>query len=233
MTETALAPPPEGALHDVRFPGESAAYREARDALLQAEIELRRQVERVAALRRQLPPGGEVAQDYVFEADEGPIRLSQLFGDKDTLVAYSYMYGPRMERPCPSCTSMLDSLDGQAPHISQSVSLAVIARSPLARIKAFTDPRGWRNLRLLSSAANDYHRDYHGESAEGAQLPAMNIFTRRDGSVRHFWASEMMFAPSDPGQDPRHVDMIWPLWNVLDMTPEGRGDSFYPKLSYD
>jgi predicted dithiol-disulfide oxidoreductase (DUF899 family) len=219
------------ALHDKHFPGESPAYREARNELLEAEIELRRQTERVAALRRRLPPGGEVAQDYEFEGDEGPVRLSELFGDKATLVAYSYMYGPNMERPCPSCTSMLDGLDGQAIHISRQAALAVIAKSPLERIKAFTVPRGWRNLRLLSSAANSYHRDYHGEREDGSQWPMMNIFTRRDGKIRHFWASEMMFPAPDPGQDPRHIDIIWPLWNVLDMTPEGRG-SFYPKLSY-
>jgi predicted dithiol-disulfide oxidoreductase (DUF899 family) len=220
------------ALHDMRFPGEGARYRDARNELLRAEIELRRQVERVAELRRALPPGGEVPQDYVFEGEDGPVKLSELFGDKDTLVAYSYMYGPKMERPCPSCTSMLDSLDGQAPHIGRQVSLAVIARSPLERIKAFTVPRGWQHLRLLSSAANSYHADYHGEAPDGSQWPVMNIFSRRDGRIRHFWASEMMFAPSDPGQDPRHIDMIWPLWNVLDMTPEGR-QGFYPKLGYD
>ena len=145
---------------DARFPNESAEYRAARNALLEAEVDLRRQVERVAALRRQLPPGGEVPEDYEFEGDEGPVRLSELFGDKQTLAAYSYMYGPQMERPCPSCTSMLDALEGQAEHIGQRVALAVIAKSPLPRIRAFTDDRGWRRLRLLSSAQNSYHLDY-------------------------------------------------------------------------
>lgn len=220
------------ALHEARFPGESADYRTARNDLLQAEIELRRQVERVAALRRELPPGGEIAQDYVFEGVDGPVRLSELFGPHETLVAYSYMYGPAMERPCPMCTAMLDGLEGQAVHIGQRASLVVIARSPLERIRAFANERGWTRLKLLSSATNGYHRDYHGESETGAQLPMLNVFTRRGGEVRHFWASEMMFPPADPGQNQRHVDMIWPMWNVLDLTPEGRGEG-YAKLSYD
>jgi len=219
-------------LHDKRFPGEDAAYRQARDALLLAEMALRRQDERVAALRRALPPGG-LATDYVFEEGEDgrPVKLSELFGAKQTLLLYSYMYGPTMERPCPSCSSMLDGLDGQAPHITQRVALAVVARSPIARLRAAGAERGWRNLRLISSANNSYHGDYHSETADGAQRPIMNVFSRRGGELRHVWASELAFAPMDPGQDPRHIDQIWPLWNALDYTPEGRGD-FHPKLEY-
>ena len=226
---TTLAAP----LHDVRFPNESAAYRAARDALLRAEIELRRQTEAVAAQRRALPAGGEVPEDYVFEGEEGPVRLSELFGDKDTLVLYSYMYGPDMAKPCPSCTSMLDGMNGQARHVGQQVALAVVARSPLERILAFTRPRGWTGLRLLSSAGNGYNAAYRGENPKGGQTPALNVFTRKDGRIRHAWCSELMFAPSDPGQNPRHVDTVWPLWNVLDLTPGGRGTDWYPQLSYD
>ena len=217
----------------LRFPNESPDYRAARDALLTAEVELRRHTEQVAALRRTLPMGGEIPEDYLFEGDDGSVRLSQLFGDKDTLIAYSYMYGPQMERPCPSCTSMLDALEAQAEAISQRAALVVVAKSPLARIKAFTDPRGWRRLRLLSSAGNSYNPDYRGEDARGHQQPMLNVFSRKDGAIRHFWASEMLYAPCDPGQDPRHVDMLWPVWSALDCTPEGRGQGFYPKLSYD
>jgi predicted dithiol-disulfide oxidoreductase (DUF899 family) len=220
-------------LHAERFPNETAAYRAARDELLLAERELRRQVEAVAELRRALPPGGEVPQDYLFESETGPVRLSELFGDKDTLAAYSFMYGPKMEHACPSCTSMLDGLDGQAPHITQRIALAIIAKSPIARIRAHADTRGWRRLRLLSSANNGYNRDYHGESEDGSQLPMLNIFVRRGGKVVHTWASELAFAPREPGQDPRHIDMIWPLWNMLDFTPSGRGVDWRPKLGYD
>jgi predicted dithiol-disulfide oxidoreductase (DUF899 family) len=214
------------------FPNESSDYRRARNALLEAEIALRRQVEAVAAQRRALPLGGEAGEDYVFEGEEGPARLSELFGDKPSLVVYSYMYGPNMERPCPSCTSMLDGLDGQAPHISQRSALAVVAKSPLPRILDFARARGWRNLRLLSSAQNSYSRDYKGEDAEGGQWPILNVFTRRDGKVFHAWSSELAFAGRDPGQDPRHIDLIWPLWNVLDTTPEGRGAGWRPSLEY-
>ena len=226
------------AAHAVRFPNENADYRKARNGLLSAEIELRRQTERVAALRRALPLGGTPPEDYVFEeagtndSATRRVRLSELFGKHSTLVAYSYMYGPQMEKPCPSCTSMLDGLNGQAEHIQQRVGLVVIAKSPIERIRAAARERGWTKLRLLSSAGNTYNQDYHGEDASGSQRPCLNVFTRRDGAVRHFWASEMMFAPSDPGQNPRHVDMIWPLWNVLDCVPEGRGSDWYPQLRY-
>jgi predicted dithiol-disulfide oxidoreductase (DUF899 family) len=222
------------AMHDMRFPNESAAYRQSRNDLLEAEIALRRQIEAVAAKRRALAQGGEVPQDYVFEEGEEArkVRLSELFGDKETLVAYSYMYGPQMERPCPSCTAMLDSLDGAAPHVAQRVSLVVIAKSPIARIRAFAKERGWTKLRLLSSAGNSYNADYHGEDAKGAQWPMLNVFSRDGGKMRHAYATELLRAPSEPGQDGRHIDLIWPLWGLLDFTPTGRGADFRPKLTY-
>ena len=229
-------------LHSMRFPGESAEYRAARDRLLQAETELRRALERVAALRRGLPPGGAVPEDYRFEegvADLGEsqtvrqVRMSELFRPGTTsLVIYSFMYGPKMEVPCPMCTSILDGLNGAAPHIAQRTNPAVVAKSPIQRVRAFARGRGWRNLRLLSSAQNTYNRDYHAEDAKGAQWPALNVFVRHDGAIRHFCATELLFAPCDPGQEPRHVDLVWPLWNVLDFIPEGRGKDWHPKLSY-
>src|SRR6201985_1899326 len=111
------------------FPNESADYRRARNALLSEEIELRRHIERVAALRRTLPPGGTVTGDYRFEGEQGPVDLAGLFGDKQTLVVYSYMFGPQRERPCPMCTSLLGAWNGEARDIEQRVALAVIARS--------------------------------------------------------------------------------------------------------
>jgi predicted dithiol-disulfide oxidoreductase (DUF899 family) len=214
------------------FPNEPKSYRAARKRLLRAEAALRRQVEKVAALRRKLPAGGKVPEDYVFDSVQGPVRLSALFERGDTLVAYSFMYGPKMEKACPMCTAMLDSLDGSAPHIAQRTNLVVIARSPLERILEYARSRGWSRLRLLSSAGNGYNRDYHGESPEGAQLPMLNVFVRRRGAIRHFYGSELLFGKAEPGQHPRHVDMIWPLWNVLDYTPEGRGKDWYPALEY-
>jgi predicted dithiol-disulfide oxidoreductase (DUF899 family) len=224
------------ALHDVRFPNESAEYRAARDALLTAELELRRRLEAVAAQRRALPPGGEVPEDYLFDEaldTEGEtirqVRLSELFGDKPTLVAYSLMYGPGSP-PCPMCTAMLDSLDGSAGHVGRRAALVVIAKSPIARIRAHANARGWRRLRLLSSAGSTYNRDYRGETAEGRQMPALNLFVHRDGRIRHFWHAELLYLATEPGQHPRHVDAIWPLWNLLDLTPEGRGTDWYPRL---
>jgi predicted dithiol-disulfide oxidoreductase (DUF899 family) len=229
-------------LHSVRFPGESAEYRTARDRLLQEEAALRRHVDEVAALRRSLPLGGTVAEDYVFEEGAAEldnvgtvrnVRLSELFErGKDTLVAYSFMYGPAMEKPCPMCTAMLDSLNGTAPHARQRVNLAVVAKSPLERIRAHARARGWRNLRLLSSAGNSYNRDYHADAPDGSQNPMLNVFVKRDGKVRHFYATELFFAKPEPGQNPRHIDSIWPLWNLFDLTPGGRGEDWYPRLSY-
>jgi predicted dithiol-disulfide oxidoreductase (DUF899 family) len=229
-------------LHSTRFPGESVEYRGARDRLLQAEIDLRRSLEAVAALRRSLPAGGLVPEDYRFEEGAADlaesqtvrqVRMSELFrGAATSLVIYSFMYGPKMEFPCPSCTSILDGLNGAASHVAQRTNLVVIAKSPIQRIRAFARGRSWRNLRLLSSADNNYNRDYHAEDAKGAQWPVLNVFVQRDGAIRHFCATELLFAPREPEQEPRHVDLIWPLWNMLDLTPGGRGKDWSPKLSY-
>jgi predicted dithiol-disulfide oxidoreductase (DUF899 family) len=230
----------------IRFPGESGDYRLERNRLLEAESELRRTIERVAAQRRALPPGGTVPEDYVFEraaGGSGEVKFSELLAPgEDTLVIYSFMFPrwsgdtrpgpaegetaklPLAETPCPSCTSILDSLDGAAPHLAQKLSLVVVAKSDPARIRNFARERGWRHLRLLSSRNNSYNRDYHAESPEGDQSPILNVFTRDGDGFRHRWATELMFAPREEGEDPRHVDLIWPIWNVLDMTPGGRGD---------
>jgi predicted dithiol-disulfide oxidoreductase (DUF899 family) len=220
--------------HSNRFPGEDHAYRAARDELLEAEMELRRNIEAVAAKRRQLPLGGRVEQDYAFDQPGGGrVRLSELFADgKDSLIIYSYMYGPEMAQPCVSCTSILDALDGEAPHVRQRANFFVVAKSPIERIMKFTTERGWRNLQLLSSANNTYNRDYHAESEKGDQLPALNVFVKRAGAIHHFYNTELLYAPSEPGQDGRHVDQIWPLWNLFDLTREGRGEKWYPRLSY-
>jgi predicted dithiol-disulfide oxidoreductase (DUF899 family) len=238
------------------FAGESAEYRAARDRLLQGEIELRRAMERVAEARRELPPGAVVPEDYVFQgagADGAPtdVRLSELFAPgKDSLVIYNFMFPrhsgddrpgpsggqtallPLTEGPCPSCTAMLDQLDGAAEHVSQQINLAVVAKSPLPRILTFADERGWRRLRLLSSAGNNFKRDYHGETAAGDQMPMLNVFHRDGDVIRHFWSTELLYAPTDPGQDPRHVGTLEPLWNLFDLTPQGRPPDWEEQLSY-
>jgi predicted dithiol-disulfide oxidoreductase (DUF899 family) len=217
------------------IPNETDEYREVRDKLLQAEIDLRAQVEHVAAMRRGLPIGGLLKEDYAFEeiaGDDGQVRkvkLSELFeGSKTSLFVYSWMYGPKMPNPCPMCSSIIDGLNGNARHLAERINLAVVARSPIERMMAFAKARGWNSLRLLSSAKNTYNTDYFGETADGDQYPMANVFVRRDGSIHHSWGTEMLYAKLDG--DPRHMDLMWPLWNVLDTTPEGRGD-WYPPLN--
>jgi predicted dithiol-disulfide oxidoreductase (DUF899 family) len=236
MSDQLLAP---ANLHDKRFPNESAEYRQARNALLEAEMELRRQIEKVAAQRRALPPGGEVREDYAFDGFDlatgwaGKRTLSDLFGDKPTLIVYSFMFSPRMANACPSCTSILDALDGNSEAIRQRVELAVVARSPIERIVHHAKDRGWTSLRLNSSAQNAYNPDYFGEDADGSQWPMVNVFTCKDGVLRHTYATELKFMPPEPGQNERHIDMIWPLWNAFDYTPDGRGTDWHPRLRYD
>jgi predicted dithiol-disulfide oxidoreductase (DUF899 family) len=228
---TILIPAAElAAKNRAHFPNESSEYRQARDHLLSEEIELRRHIEYVAALRRALPPGGEIPEDYVFVSSKGVVRLSQLFGDKDTLVIYSMMFGPQRERACPMCTAMLTSWDGTARNLRERVALAVTARSPIERLLDFKRERGWQNLQIYSDVKGDYTRSY--VSADDGDAPGLSVFTRRDGTVRHFWSGEMSGEMADPGQDPRGAPDLDPLWTILDLTSEGRGATWYPKLEY-
>ena len=214
----------------VRFPNESEDYRRARNRLLAEEIELRRHIERVAELRRRLPAGGAVTTAYHFVGERGPVTLADLFGNRQTLVIYSFMFGPQREKLCPMCTSFMASLDHKVDDIEQRVALAMIARSPIERLVAAKRARGWRTLPVFSDLAGEYTRDY--VSNEDADVPGYNVFTRRDGTIRHFWGGEMGAATADPGQDPRGAPNLDPLWTILDTTPEGRGADWYPKLSY-
>jgi predicted dithiol-disulfide oxidoreductase (DUF899 family) len=240
----------------ITFPGESAEYRAARERLLEQEIELRRAMEEVAAARRRLPPGGIVPEDYVFRgkgADGAPadVRLSELFAPgRDSLVIYSFMFPrdpgderpgptsgttarlPLAEGPCPSCVAFLDQLDGAADHVGPLINFAVVAKSPVERLLAFAEERGWRRLNLLSSAGNTYNRDYLAETPDGRQRPMLTVFHRDGGTIRHFWSSELFYASMDPGQDPRHVGTLEPNWNMLDLTPEGRPTEWDEQLRY-
>ena len=239
------------------FPGESPEYRAARDRLLTQEIDLRRAMEAVAVLRRALPPGGLVPEDYVFyglneNGTPAKVKLSELFAPgKDTLVIYNFMFprdpqddrpGPseggtarlnREDGPCPSCVALLDQLDGAAMHVEQRTNFAVIAKAPLVRLIAFAKERGWGDLRLFSAAGNSFKRDYHAETHEGFQRPMLTVFHRDGDEIRHFWSSEMFYAPTDSGQDPRHAGTLEPLWNIFDLTPEGRPSDWDEQLDYD
>jgi len=180
----------------VRIVNESPEYRRARTALLAEEIELRRHIERVAEMRRALPPGGEV-KNYRFIGEAGAVDLAGLFGDKQTLVIYTYMFGPQRER-----------------------------------LVAFKKERGWQVLPLYADVSGEFSRDFHAIGENGGDEPGLHVFTRRDGTMRHFWSGEMDFPTADPGQDPRGAPDLMPIWTVLDCTPEGRRPDWYPKLDY-
>lgn len=239
-------------MEHLRYPNESAEYRAARNALLDEEIALRAQIEAVAAKRRALPPGGELKEDYVFErinektSMPEKVKLSELFGPHNTLILYSFMYGPERELPCPGCTHLLDGMEGAARHIGQRAAMHIVAKSPLARLAAWAHERGWKYLSLISTAGNSYDADYFGDTSkfskgmraqhkvadgENWDETIYNVFKKDGGKIRHFWGSEMAFAPSAPKQHHRAGDLADPLWGLLDMTPEGRGD-FFPKVNY-
>lgn len=226
-----------------RFPNEGDDYRLARNALLEAEKELRRQTEAVAARRRELPLGGEVREDYAFDewdtsvGSVRPVRLSELFENgKDTLFVYNFMFlatseGPA-DVPCPVCTSIIDGLDGAVPHLRQNINVAVVGKAPAERFTAHAHARGWRHARLLSSRNTTFNADYQAEGPDEEQFPVAHVFVRRDGRIHHFWSSELLMVPPEPGQNPRHVDFMWPMWAVLDHTPAGRAADWMPSLTY-
>lgn len=224
-----------------RFPGETADYRRARNRLLKSEVELRRQIESVAAQRRKLPLGGEVPEDYVFEAsapgekEVKSIRLSELFQPgQDTLFVYNFMFPESVDSmtPCPSCTSIIDAVDGAARHVTQRINFVVVAKAPIEKLRRHARNRGWRHAQLLSSANNSFNADYRAEGLDGQQFPLAHVFVRRGKKIRHFWSSELWFAGADPNQDMRHVDFMWPMWSILDTTPKGRGATWGARLKY-
>ena len=240
----------------MRFPNETNEYRQARNALLQEEISLRRQVEHLAAGLRALPPGGQVPEDYQFEELDAVgkpvhVRMSQLFRGRNTLMIYHYMFPrhrkdlragpeggtfaarPLEDGPCPSCTALIDSWDGAMPHFEGlGGNLVVVTRAPIEDAAAFAVERGWKHIRLISAADNSFRRDYGGDGEDGAPVPIMTVFVRdADGTIRLPWASELIGAPPDPGQDPRHLGMVEPIWTLFDLSPEGRPNAD-EQLSY-
>ena len=235
----------------IAFPNESPEYRAARDRLLEQEVELRRATEAVAEARRALPPGGEVREDYVFEGAEGPVHMSELFAPgRDALVIYTFMFPrdsqddrpgptsgqtaelPLADGPCPSCVALLDQLEGAVEHVSPHLSFVVVAKTSADRLLTWGRERGWRRLRLLSCAGNDYNRDYGGETPEGELRPMLNVFEPDGATIRHFWGSELFYAPTEPGQDPRHVSTLEPVWNMFDLTRAGRGTDWDEQITY-
>jgi predicted dithiol-disulfide oxidoreductase (DUF899 family) len=215
------------------FPGASAEYEKARQALLAEEIEFRRHLTRLTEQRRALPPGPVITKNYRFKDEQDfEVGLLELFGDRDTLVTYFWMYGPQRGRPCPMCTNWLGAVNGNAADIKQRVALKILGRSSVERQYAFAQERGWRDLNFVQTVGDDYAKDLGILLPDGSEYPALIVFKRDGDQVRLFWASEMTKAMGDPGQDPRDAPDIASLWSILDLTPDGRGTDWYPKLQY-
>ena len=211
------------------YPNESREYRKARDALLEEEQALVDHVNALAAKRRALPLGGELKEDYVFQwANDGKVgkrvKFSELFGDKKTLLLYSFMYGPSWDNPCPSCTSLMDGFDRSAYQVTRDAAFAGIAKAPAEKINAWAKKRGWTQIALLSGFESPFQADYRCQrDSDDIQLPVMHTFTKKGGKIHHFWATEL---PSN------HVDTVWPYWNLMDFTPEGRPDREIPPQKF-
>jgi predicted dithiol-disulfide oxidoreductase (DUF899 family) len=222
----------------MNWPNQSDEYRCARDAVLQAESELRRREEAVAAQRRALPLGGEVSGDYTFDSPTGPVAFGELFtSGKPTLYLYNFMFipggrGRALEVACPSCTSIIDAMDGAFRHLRDRVDVAVVAKVPIEQFAAWGKERGWRFTPLYSSAHSTFNRDFNAEAEDGSQFPVAHVFRHTDGRIHHHWSSELWAAPREEGQHPRHVDYMWPIWKVLDLIPEGRGTDWNPRYDY-
>lgn len=215
------------------FPNESPDYAAARNALLAEEIAFRRHEVRLAAQRRALPPGPVIDKGWAFIDDQGQqATLADLFGDKDTLVTYFWMFGPERERPCPMCTNVLGSLNGNAIDIKQRVALKILSRSPVSRQYAFAQERGWRDLEFVQTVGDDYAKDLRLLADDGSDMAAQVVYRKDGDKIRVFWAAEAGFDSADPGEDARLAPDWGVLWTVLDLTPEGRGTDWYPRLSY-
>ena len=216
-------------MSEIRYPNETQAYRDARNALLEDEQELVAKVKAVAEKRRQLPIGGQLKEDYVFQwANDGkigkPVRFSELFGDKNSLLLYSWMFGPNWDKPCPSCTSLMDGFDRTWYSVAQDAAFATVAKARPEQINAWAKERGWSQIPLVSGSQSPFQADYkcQGEN-DDMQQPVMLAFTKRDGRIFHTWSTESMM---------NHVDTVWPYWNLMDFTPEGRPDRDTPPQKF-
>ena len=216
-------------MSELRYPNESKEYRQARAALLKDEQELIDKTKAVAAKRRQLPLGGQLKEDYVFQwASDGkvgkPVKFSELFGDKNTLLLYSWMFGPNWDKPCMSCTSLMDGFDRTWYSVNRDAAFAAVAKARPEQINAWAKVRGWSQIPLVSGSQSPFQADYkcQGEN-DDMQFPVMHVFRKRDGKIFHFWATETMS---------NHVDTVWPYWNLMDFTPEGRPDRATPPQNF-
>lgn len=204
------------------MPGADNVYRESRDRLRAAEIELRDRIEEVAAMRRALPPG-PVVRDYEFIEDGGRVRLSDLFASgKSYLILYHLMYWSKENEYCNMCSAWIDGFNGVAPHVTQRVNFAIASRAPFDNLRTWGNHRGWDRLRLLSSTS-DFARDIGAEDAQGDPDSTVVVFSKEGERIRHTYTAHSMLEDRQRG-----IDLISPLWNLLDLTPAGRGEDWYP-----
>ena len=211
---------------------ESEDYRRRREELRVAELELVDHVERVAALRRSLP-ADTVVDDHEFidVATGQAVRLSELFSAPGrALVVYHFMFGKTQTEPCPMCTMWIDGYDAVAPHVGRNADFVVLAAAGPAAIAAHAASRGWHHVRLLSAGSSTFKYDLGSEEADGTQTEWVSVFTRdRDGTIRHRYSKGAQLADD---RRERGIDLLTPVWHLLDLTPAGRGD-WYPSLDYD
>jgi predicted dithiol-disulfide oxidoreductase (DUF899 family) len=211
----------EQPMTELRYPNETEEYRLARDALLEEEQALIARVEAVAERRRKLPLGGQLKEDYTFTwaTDERlgqAVTFSQLFGDKDTLLLYSFMFGPGWDNPCPSCTSIVDGFDRMANQVGHDAAFVVIGKAPADKINAWARKRGWSQISLVSGFESSYQRDYRCQSeSDDRPHPMLHVFKKARSDIFHFWGTELTS---------NDLDMVWPYWNLMDLTPAGRPD---------
>lgn len=216
-------------MSESRYPNESPEYREARDALLEEEKALIEQVRSVAEKRRNLPLGGQLKEDYEFRwANDDKlgqsVKLSELFGNKTTLLLYNFMYGPGWDNPCPSCTSLMDGFDRSAFQVTHDAAFCGIAKAPAEMINAWARSRSWTQINLLSGFETTYQKDYlcQGEN-DDMQWPVLHVFRKQEDGIYHFWGTELQG---------NHMDTAWPYWNLMDFTPEGRPDRMTPPQNF-
>ena len=207
MDSSILKPAAELArTNKTRHPNESAEYRRAREALLAEEIELRRHIERVAEMRRALPPGGEVTRAYEFSGESGKVTLPELFGNKQTLVIYSYMFGPQREKPCPMCTSFMSTWEAKLPDVEQRIAFAFVARSPIERLVEAKKARGWTSPQDLFRYVGRLHpRLRQCDRCRHARLQRVHAPRRRHPAflVRRDGTSDGRSGPG-PARRPRY-----------------------------
>ncbi|NTB87537.1 DUF899 family protein [Agrobacterium tumefaciens] len=210
---------------------ESAAYASARQSLLASEIEARRVLTNLAEQRRALPPGPVIEKNWQFRNSEGDeLSLADLFGDKNTLITYFWIYGPEREKPCPMCADTLSGLNGVARNVMKLAAFKVLGRSPVSRQLEIARKQGWSNLEFVQTLGDAYANDLGLLLEDGSEAPAFTVYQRDGHIVRVFYNSEMPMDAADPGQDPRGATDLSPLWNLLDHTPEGRGGDWRPEL---